>query len=117
MAVPEPDGDVGKLPKWAQQHIEFLTQQVHEQEKHIAMLSGDAEDARVVIRYSGDRPDQAVSDGTSRAVTFKLTDRHSGEVYVRIDDEGDKPFLSITGSTGFAVHPRAGNSVEVHPLK
>ena len=53
----EPRGDIKRLPKWAQEYIDGLTQELASQDNHIKAISSEHPGSNVALKANIGRPD------------------------------------------------------------
>ena len=96
-------GDRAKLPKWAQQELQRLEQDLaHAEEK----LAAGPEDSNT---FADPYADAARPLGRDTTVEFRFGPETSEKIQVRID--GDK--LYVYGGDSLAIAPRSSNAIYV----
>jgi hypothetical protein len=105
---------LGRLPKWAQDHIRLLQQRITEQEQHISQLSTGPEDSDVRI-HDYVYPDRLLGRGLP--VTFDVGDPYGPDGTLRdritVEHSRERPgWLDINITSN-----RAGaHAVHVYPV-
>jgi hypothetical protein len=103
------DEQKARLPKAARNYIEVLEiDKAFWQGKYEAMLA-KGESSRVVIPMV----DREIPMDERTRIQFFVGEGHYDYVEAHLSKSGDEYFVSIRGGSSIAVHPSAGNAVEV----
>jgi hypothetical protein len=87
-SIPEPRGDVSKLPKWAQHHIELLTRDLTESLERESSGPVSVEDALVVFEpYGAGR--SLTGNPRKTDVQFNIGRRYTESIIVSIEIDSD----------------------------
>lgn len=113
------DGQMAKLPKWAQEHLKTCYMRIDElkEAKHI-LFDQPSEDARVVLTrfYSldaGDTSDQGLED--HQLIKFyPKADKGRWDEYIEVGLTRDEETITVRGClTSIQIEPDASNSIRV----
>lgn len=110
------NGDVTKLPKWAQARLQSLERQVVNLEDHIAQLSQEHANSNVQIDQSGVYPDHSLPSNST--IDFYVGDSRQKwhdmiTVQIVLVPNGPNR-LRVHSSEQLAIRPTGGiNSVEI----
>jgi hypothetical protein len=112
---PTPRGDVTRLPKWAQEHIHFLTRDLH---AAYDRLSAGPEGALAFVDPHGDnRPlHDGHKPGMSATVRFLLPTRHEhGEHFFDVHVEDHELVVHLSGGATGIIHvlPSSINTIKL----
>ena len=110
----EPRGDVKRLPKWAQEYIARLQQEIANQDSHIKSTSSEHPGSNVVLKANIGRPDTTLAPNSG--IFFFLGDhrdaidgatievRHAGE---------DTLDIRAYGMGNLLITPWASNAIRL----
>ena len=116
-AIPEPGGDMGKLPKWAREHIAMLQQRLRDAyDARDALLPDAVGSSDVVLVEMVDYPYPNRPLPSHAGVRFMLRERPGGmSDYIEVSRRMDsgRVVVDVRGSGTIHIEPRAANAVYV----
>lgn len=112
--VHPPRGDVKRLPKWAQEHIDSLGREIERQDNHIADISSTHPGSNVVLDTKSGRPDVSLPpDSTVRFYLGEGREDHRDLIEVHHNRQ-DLKALEVSSYGGpMNITPRVSNGISL----
>ncbi len=113
--MPEPRGDVTRLPKWAQQYIANLERQIEDQGAHIEDISSPHPESNVILQGGIEYPDVTLPNDSNVYFYFGDPPRERLFDMIEIHHNHDERTLSVTsyGRGYLNINPQASNAIRL----
>lgn len=108
-SLPEPRGDVSRLPKWAQSHLQLMEMRLAEANKKVTRLNG-------LLGFTESTYGDLLIPDDTHGVVFGASEANSlGEFSVRYDAKEKELRVSSGGGFGqvLSIMPQASNVVRI----